>query len=72
MVKQDFHRLKNGVITARVFPREQRKNKRRFVIDEDRVIDPKVDANIRVVAIGDFDFSPCGGTHCARTSQITS
>jgi alanyl-tRNA synthetase len=34
--------------------------------------DPKVDANIRVVAIGDFDFSPCGGTHCARTSQITS
>ncbi|MEO8548822.1 MAG: alanine--tRNA ligase-related protein [Kofleriaceae bacterium] len=32
--------------------------------------DPKVDADIRVVAIGDFDFSPCGGTHCARTSQL--
>jgi alanyl-tRNA synthetase len=34
--------------------------------------DPKVSANIRVVAIGDFDFSPCGGTHCARTSQLGS
>jgi len=34
--------------------------------------DPKVDADIRVVAIGDFDFSPCGGTHCARTSQLGS
>ena len=32
--------------------------------------DPKVDDNIRVVAIGDFDFSPCGGTHCARTAQL--
>jgi alanyl-tRNA synthetase len=32
--------------------------------------DPKVAADIRVVAIGDFDFSPCGGTHCARTSQL--
>jgi alanyl-tRNA synthetase len=32
--------------------------------------DPKVSSNIRVVAIGDFDFSPCGGTHCARTSQL--
>jgi len=34
--------------------------------------DPKVAANIRVIAIGDFDFSPCGGTHCARTSQLGS
>ena len=34
--------------------------------------DPKVDADIRVVAIGDFDFSPCGGTHVARTSQIST
>lgn len=34
--------------------------------------DPKVDADIRVIAIGDFDFSPCGGTHCTRTSQIGS
>ncbi len=32
--------------------------------------DPKVTADIRVIAIGDFDFSPCGGTHCARTSQL--
>jgi alanyl-tRNA synthetase len=32
--------------------------------------DPKVSADIRVVSIGDFDFSPCGGTHCARTSQL--
>jgi len=34
--------------------------------------DPKVDANIRVIAIGDFDYSPCGGTHCARTSQLAA
>jgi len=34
--------------------------------------DPKVTADIRIVAIGDFDFSPCGGTHCARTSQLGS
>jgi alanyl-tRNA synthetase len=34
--------------------------------------DPKVTADIRVVAIGDFDFSPCGGTHCVRTSQLGS
>jgi len=32
----------------------------------------KVDANIRVIAIGDFDYSPCGGTHCARTSQLAA
>jgi alanyl-tRNA synthetase len=32
--------------------------------------DPKVTADIRVVAIGDYDFSPCGGTHCARTGQL--
>ena len=34
--------------------------------------DPKVTANIRVVAIGDFDYSPCGGTHATRTSQLGS
>ncbi len=34
--------------------------------------DPKVSADIRVVAIGDYDFSPCGGTHCARTSQLAA
>ena len=32
--------------------------------------DPKVTADIRVVAIGEFDLSPCGGTHCTRTSQL--
>ena len=32
--------------------------------------DPKVTDSIRVVAIGDYDFSPCGGTHCARTAQL--
>ena len=31
---------------------------------------PKVTENIRVVAIGDFDVSPCGGTHCTRTAQV--
>ena len=32
--------------------------------------DPKVAAAIRVVAIGEFDLSPCGGTHASRTSQL--
>ncbi|MBK9036138.1 MAG: alanyl-tRNA editing protein [Myxococcales bacterium] len=32
--------------------------------------EPKVTAEIRVVAIGDFDVSPCGGTHCASAAQI--
>jgi alanyl-tRNA synthetase len=32
--------------------------------------DPKVSSDIRVIAIGDFDYSPCGGTHCARTAQL--
>jgi alanyl-tRNA synthetase len=31
---------------------------------------PKVETNIRVVQIGDFDVSPCGGTHCLRTAQV--
>jgi alanyl-tRNA synthetase len=31
---------------------------------------PKVESHIRVVAIGDFDVSPCGGTHCLRTAQV--
>lgn len=34
--------------------------------------DPKVTSDVRVVAIGDFDYSPCGGTHCARTSQLVA
>jgi alanyl-tRNA synthetase len=31
---------------------------------------PQVDKDVRVVAVGDFDFSPCGGTHCTRTAQV--
>ncbi len=31
---------------------------------------PDVDGALRVVAIGDFDVSACGGTHVARTGQI--
>jgi alanyl-tRNA synthetase len=31
---------------------------------------PKVTEHIRIVQIGDFDFTPCGGTHCARTAQV--
>ena len=34
--------------------------------------DPKVAADVRIVAIGEFDVSPCGGTHCARTSQLAA
>lgn len=34
--------------------------------------EPKVASEVRVVAIGDFDYSPCGGTHCARSAQIGS
>lgn len=32
--------------------------------------DPKVSTDVRVVTIGDFDASPCGGTHCTRTGQV--
>lgn len=31
---------------------------------------PKVTDHVRVVAIGAFDVSPCGGTHCLRTAQV--
>jgi alanyl-tRNA synthetase len=31
---------------------------------------PKVKENIRVVDIGGFDVSPCGGTHCTRSAQV--
>jgi len=31
---------------------------------------PKVDADVRVVAIGDFEMVPCGGTHCHSTSEV--
>jgi alanyl-tRNA synthetase len=33
---------------------------------------PKVTANVRIIDIGGFDLSPCGGTHCTRTGQIGS
>jgi alanyl-tRNA synthetase len=31
---------------------------------------PKVETNIRIVQVEGFDWSPCGGTHVARTGQI--
>ena len=31
---------------------------------------PKVADNIRVIQIGAFDASPCGGTHCTRSAQV--
>jgi alanyl-tRNA synthetase len=31
---------------------------------------PKVTDHVRVVAIGDFDVSPCGGTHCTHAAQV--
>jgi alanyl-tRNA synthetase len=31
---------------------------------------PKVTDRVRVVQIGDFDFSPCGGTHCQHSAQV--
>lgn len=31
---------------------------------------PKVEDNVRVVAIGDFDVTPCGGTHCLSTAGV--
>jgi alanyl-tRNA synthetase len=31
---------------------------------------PKVSENVRVIAVGEFDYSPCGGTHCTSTSQV--
>ncbi|HJZ84061.1 MAG TPA: alanyl-tRNA editing protein [Polyangia bacterium] len=32
--------------------------------------EPKVAGEVRVVQIGDFDVSPCGGTHCERSAQV--
>jgi alanyl-tRNA synthetase len=31
---------------------------------------PKVAGDVRVIEIGAFDVSPCGGTHCLRTAQV--
>jgi alanyl-tRNA synthetase len=31
---------------------------------------PDVDGPLRVVAIGDFDYSACGGTHVARSAEV--
>ena len=31
---------------------------------------PKVTSDVRVVEIGAFDVSPCGGTHCVRSAQV--
>jgi alanyl-tRNA synthetase len=32
--------------------------------------EPKVSDRVRVIQIGDFDFTPCGGTHCRRSAQV--
>src|SRR5262249_28764717 len=32
--------------------------------------EPKVESDVRVVEIGGFDASPCGGTHCTRSAQV--
>ncbi len=47
----------------------------RFVSDEELARlklrrAPKVAAPIRIVTIGDYDATPCGGTHLLRTGQI--
>ena len=31
---------------------------------------PQVAGPIRIVEIADFDWSPCGGTHCRRTGEV--
>jgi alanyl-tRNA synthetase len=31
---------------------------------------PKVAEDIRVVRVGEFDHTPCGGTHCTRSAQV--
>ena len=31
---------------------------------------PDVEGDLRVVAIGEFDYSACGGTHVARTGEV--
>jgi alanyl-tRNA synthetase len=31
---------------------------------------PKVESDIRIVEVEGFDWSPCGGTHVARTGQV--
>ena len=32
--------------------------------------EPKVSDKVRVIQIGDFDYTPCGGTHCLRSAQV--
>lgn len=31
---------------------------------------PKRAQGVRVIQIGDFDLTPCGGTHCTRSAQV--
>jgi alanyl-tRNA synthetase len=31
---------------------------------------PTVNEDIRVIEVGDFDYSPCGGTHCRQTGEV--
>lgn len=48
----------------------------KFIVDKEGVAKlplrktPKVDTNIRIVEIKDFDMSPCGGTHVNYTGEI--
>lgn len=30
----------------------------------------KVESHVRIVRVGDFDVTPCGGTHCTRSAQV--
>ena len=32
--------------------------------------EPKLTEHVRVVQIGDFDVTPCGGTHCLSAAQV--
>jgi alanyl-tRNA synthetase len=34
--------------------------------------EPTVEGPIRIVSIGSFDATPCGGTHCRRSGQVGS
>jgi alanyl-tRNA synthetase len=31
---------------------------------------PTVEGRIRIIEVKDFDYSPCGGTHCSQTGEI--
>ncbi len=54
---------------------ENRKIKTYIIDDKDPVMDklrkpPKVQNNIRIIEIDDFDYSACGGTHLKSTGEL--